>query len=108
VTRPDAPLVFPDPGHRIVKFPNAIAPEDFAGFRLDRGAFFPVLTDADAFEVPILAGEPGGEPHPAVVLTAHGKGVFAYTALSWPRHLDDLNPGSLRLLGNLVSYLWRR
>jgi hypothetical protein len=91
-----------------VSFPNRIAPEDFAGFRLDRGAFFPVLTDADAFEVPILAGEPGGEPHPAVALTAHGKGVFAYTALSWPRHLDDLNPGSLRLLGNLVSYLWRR
>ena len=108
VTRPDAPVTFPTPEHRLLHFPNEVRVEDFGGFRLDRGAFFPELVDPTAYEQPIRTADPGGPREPGVLLRAWGKGLYAYVPLSWHRHLDDLNPASLKLLGNLVSYRWRR
>jgi hypothetical protein len=101
-------MTFPVPEHRLLHFPNEIRPADFDGFRLDRGAFFPDLEDPASFEQPIRTADPGGPVEPGVLLRAWGKGLYVYTPLSWHRHLDDLNPASLKLLGNLVSHQWGR
>jgi hypothetical protein len=60
VTDENAPVIFLNPGHPALNFPNKITPADFAGWVQERGAYFPSTWDRERF-VPLLAMSDPGE-----------------------------------------------
>ncbi len=98
-----APVVFLDPQHSLLNFPNKITQKDFDGWVQERGLYFatewderyePILTSSDANE----SDKKGG-----LLYTRYGKGVFIYTGYSWFRQLPAGVPGAYRLFANLIS-----
>lgn len=103
VTKEDAEATFLVPDHPVLNQPNKLTQADFEGWNQERGLYFPREWD-DQF-VPILSWhDPGEEPLEGGLLIApHGEGYFAYTGISFFRHLPAGIPGSYRLFANLVS-----
>lgn len=107
VTEEDAPVVFEDPKHRFLTWPNRIEPEDFDGWMRERGVFFPAEWDHEEYRV-ILSSADRGEPaQPGVLFTRYGKGTYVYTSFGWFRQLRNLNPGAMKMIANVISFAWR-
>ena len=104
VTDETAFVAFLQPDHRVLRVPNRIGIDDFAGWVQERGAYFPSSWDP-AHYTPILGmNDPGEEPLKGGLLIArHGKGYFVYTGLAFFRQLPAGVPGAYRLFANLVS-----
>jgi len=91
------------PGHPLLSRPNAIGPEDFAGWVQERGLYF--ASPADPRYERVLACRDPGEPERdgGLLYARHGKGVFVYCAYAMFRQLPAGVPGAWRLFANLVS-----
>src|SRR5215510_7229582 len=103
VTFEDAPVTRLQPDHTLLKLPNVIRDEDFAGWVKDRGNFF--LGSWDPRYRPLLAcNDPGEAPKPGgLVIANYGKGLYLYSAYSLFRQLPAGVPGAFRLFANLLA-----
>ncbi len=104
VTREDSPVTKRVPEHALFSFPNRIRPQDWRGWRHERGLYFPDTYDESYVEL-LDCADPGEETLRGGLLVAElEKGTYVYTCLSWYRQLRELHPGALRLFANLISY----
>lgn len=99
----DAPMRVLKPDDPVLRVPNAIGAHDFDGWVQERGTYYADPFDA-RYRAPLSANDPG-EParDGGLLVTAYGKGTFAYTALAFFRQLPAGVPGAWRLFANLVS-----
>lgn len=103
VTDPNAEITVLAPDHPLLVGPNAIGPQDWAGWDKERGLYFaarwdeayqPLLSVHDVNEQPLLG---------ALVSGQFGKGRHTHTSLVLHHQLDKLVPGAFRLMANLVQ-----
>lgn len=103
VTREDAPIEVLVPDHPLFNTPNVIGPEDWDGWRQERGLYFPAKWD-EAYTPLIATSDPDETIPPGSCLIAdYGEGVYLYTALGWYRQLRELHPGALRTFANMLA-----
>ena len=98
-----APVLFLNPDHQLLNFPNQITQKDFEGWIQERGLYFATQWD-DKYE-PILSSHDPNESDKigGILFTRYEKGVFIYTGYSWFRQLPAGVPGAYRLFVNLIS-----
>lgn len=103
VSMETAPVVFLNPEHQLLNFPNKITQKDFEGWIQERGLYF--ATQWDEKYEPILSSHDSNEAEKkgGIIFTRYGKGVFIYTGYSWFRQLPAGVPGAFRLFANLIS-----
>ena len=104
VTQEDAPVLFLQPKHPLLNFPNRITQKDFANWVQERGLYFPkewdqhyaaILSTHDAGEAPLKGG---------LLVAPYGRGNYIYTSYVWYRQLRAGLPGGYRMFANLISY----
>ena len=98
-----APVIFLDPQHQLLNFPNRITRKDFEGWIQERGLYF--ATQWDEKYEPVLSSHDPNEPDRkgGLLFARYGKGVFIYTGYSWFRQLPAGVPGAYRFFVNLIS-----
>jgi hypothetical protein len=103
VTDPNAPVHVLAPDHPLIRRPNVIGPDDWAGWDKERGLYF--ASEWDEAYVPLLAiSDPGENPlHGGLVSGVIGRGRHTHTSLVLDHQLEKLVPGAFRLLANLVQ-----
>ena len=103
VTNPDAEVTVLAPDHPLLKGPNVIGPEDWAGWNKERGLYF--AAEWDEAYVPLIAASDAGEaPLRGALLSAQiGAGRHTHCALVLHHQMDHLVPGAFRLMANLVQ-----
>jgi LmbE family N-acetylglucosaminyl deacetylase len=104
VTEEDAPVIFLQPGHPLLHFPNRITQKDFASWVQERGLYFP--KEWDPKYTAILATRDPGEPllKGGLLVAPYGRGNYIYTSYVWYRQLRAGLPGGYRFFANLISY----
>ena len=104
VTEEDARVLFLQPRHPLLHFPNRITQKDFADWVQERGLYFPrewdpqytaILTTNDKGETPLKGG---------LLVASYGRGNYIYTSYVWYRQLRAGLPGGYRMFANLISY----
>jgi LmbE family N-acetylglucosaminyl deacetylase len=103
VTHEGSPVQILKPDHFLMRFPNRIGPEDFAGWVRDRGMYF--FGEWDPSYEPLLAcADPGEAPKLGGLLVArYGRGAYAYCGYTLFRQLAAGVPGAFRLFANLLA-----
>jgi len=103
VTDPAAAVRVLAPDHRLLRTPNVIDSEDWAGWDKERGLYF--ACDWDEAYVPLLAmSDPGERPlNGSLVSAAIGQGRHTHTSLVLHHQLEKLVPGAFRIMANLVQ-----
>ncbi len=103
VTREDALITLLHPKHPLFTTPNRMGDIDWAGWRQERGLYFPSKWD-EAYTPLIEVHDPGETPPPGSLLIAdYGEGVYVYTALGWYRQLRELHPGTVKMFANMLA-----
>ena len=103
IAEEDASMLFINPDHPLLHFPNRITAADFDGWIQERGLYFASPWD-DRYQT-ILAGADQNESvkEGALLYTRYGEGVFIYSGLSFFRQLPAGVPGAYRLFVNLIE-----
>ena len=103
VSEEDAPVEILAPQHPVLRAPNAITKDDFAGWVEQRGSKF--WSSWDRAYTPLLATwDQGQAPQRGGWLHArYGNGHYTYFAYAFHRQLPYGVPGAYRLLANLLS-----
>ena len=103
VCDPAAPVTVLAPAHPLLVGPNRIGPADWVGWHKERGLYF--AAHWDPAYVPLLAmNDPEEEPLTGALLSGRfGKGRHTHTSLALHHQLEQLVPGALRLIANLVQ-----
>ncbi len=103
VTDEKAEIRFNEPASSTLNFPNKISPDDFTGWKQERGIYF--ASDADpAYQKVLTMNDPGEKANDGSLIVAkYGKGNFVYTGLVFFRELPAGIPGAYRLFVNLLS-----
>ncbi|MGB5556512.1 MAG: PIG-L family deacetylase [Paracoccaceae bacterium] len=103
VTHETAKVRHLSPDHPILTGPNAIGPEDWAGWVKERGLYFAKSWDR-AYTALLEMADPGEAPHQGALLSAEiGKGRHTHCALILHHQMEHLVPGAFRLMANLVA-----
>jgi LmbE family N-acetylglucosaminyl deacetylase len=104
VTEEDAPVMFLQPKHPLLNFPNKITQKDFANWVQERGLYFP--KEWDQHYTAILLTHDTGEPplRGGLLVAPYGRGNYIYTSYVWYRQLRAGLPGGYRFFANLISY----
>ncbi|HEY0367238.1 MAG TPA: hypothetical protein VGC73_12270, partial [Pyrinomonadaceae bacterium] len=104
VTYEDAPVLFLQPRHPVLNFPNRITQKDFANWVQERGLYFP--SQWDQHYAAILSTNDKGEPplKGGLLVAPYGRGNYIYTSYVWYRQLRAGLPGGYRFFANLISY----
>lgn len=104
VTDETAPIMFSQPGHPILNFPNRITQTDFDNWIQERGLYYPkewdphyraLFSTSDAGEKPLTGG---------LLVARYGRGNYIYSSMVWYRQLRAGVPGAYRVLANMISY----
>ncbi len=104
VTEEDAPVTILLPGHPLMTTPNRIGPEDWQGWKQERGLYFPADVPP-AYDRLLACSDPDEEPLTTGLITARtGKGAYIYTSYVWYRQMKEENPGAFRCFANMISY----
>ncbi|HEX2722740.1 MAG TPA: PIG-L family deacetylase [Gemmatimonadaceae bacterium] len=103
VTEETAPITILDSSAVVLRQPNTIRAEDFAGWVQERGLYMPRTFD-ERYR-PIVALNDPGEPvnRGGIMVAPYGKGLYVYTTLAFFRQLPAGVPGASRLFVNLLS-----
>jgi hypothetical protein len=103
VTEENAAVMFLNPDHRVLNFPNKITEEDFKNWKQEQGLYYP--NEWDVSFTPILSSNDRGEiPKKGSLLIAkYGKGHYVYTGLSFFRELPEGVIGAYRLIANIIA-----
>ena len=103
VCNPDAPVGVLAPDHPLLTYPNRIGPDDWQGWRKERGLYFASSWD-DAYEPLLALADPGEAPLTGALLSARiGAGRHTHVALALAHQMDELVPGAFRLFANLAQ-----
>src|SRR5215213_4474371 len=104
VTYEDAPVLFLQPRHPVLNFPNRITQKDFANWVQERGLYFP--REWDQHYTAVLSTNDKGEPSSkgGLLVAPYGRGNYIYTSYVWYRQLRAGLPGGYRFFANLISY----
>jgi hypothetical protein len=104
VTEEDAPVLFLQPRHPVLNFPNRITQKDFANWVQERGLYFP--REWDPQYAAVLSTNDKGEPplKGGLLVASYGRGNYIYTSYVWYRQLRAGLPGGYRMFANLISY----
>jgi LmbE family N-acetylglucosaminyl deacetylase len=103
VTDEGSPVQILDPKARVLTYPNAISPADFAGWIQDRSLYMP-RTHANQYGAVVTTNDPGEKPNDGGILVAkYGSGTYVYTTLAFFRQLPNGVPGAARLFVNLLA-----
>jgi LmbE family N-acetylglucosaminyl deacetylase len=104
VTEEEAPVLFLQPRHPLLNFPNRITQKDFANWVQERGLYFP--REWDPQYTAVLSTNDKGEPplKGGLLVASYGRGNYIYTSYVWYRQLRAGLPGGYRLFANLISY----
>ena len=104
VTEEDAPVLFLQPRHPLLNFPNRITSKDFASWTQERGLYFP--REWDQQYMAVLSTNDKGEPalKGGLLVASYGRGNYIYTSYVWYRQLRAGLPGGYRMFANLISY----
>lgn len=103
VTDENAEVHYLVPKHPLLNTPNVIGPEDWAGWHTERGLYFAKHWD-EAYQPLLSMADPGEAAHSGALLCADiGKGRHIHTSLTLHHQMNQLVPGSFRLMANLVS-----
>lgn len=103
VTEEDAKVIFLDPKHPVLNYPNKITERDFTGWVQEQGLYYPdewskeftpIFTSNDKDE----EAKKGG-----LLIAKYGKGYYIYTGLSFFRELPEGVSGAYRLMANLIG-----
>ncbi len=105
VTEEVAPVLFLQPRHPLLNFPNRITQKDFANWVQERGLYFPKEWDQQHY-VAVLSTNDKAEPplKGGLLVAAYGRGNYIYTSYVWYRQLRAGLPGGYRFFANLISY----
>ena len=103
VSEETAPVVFPNPQHPLLNFPNKITQKDFEGWVQERGLYFATKWDERYESILTSSDTNESDKKGGLLYTHYGKGVFIYTGYSWFRQLPAGIPGAYRLFTNLIS-----
>jgi LmbE family N-acetylglucosaminyl deacetylase len=104
VTDEDAPVLFLQPRHPLLNFPNRITQKDFANWVQERGLYFP--REWDPQYTAVLSTQDKGEPplKGGLLVASYGRGNYIYSSYVWYRQLRAGLPGGYRMFANLISY----
>lgn len=103
ITDENAPVVFLNPEHPVLNFPNKIGQEDFKGWIQERTIYHASAFDS-AFQTVIAMNDPNEKAdNGSLIIAKHGKGYFTYTGIVFFRQLPAGVPGAYRLLANLIA-----
>ncbi len=108
VTREDAELIISETDHRLFNVPNRIESEDFEGWVLERGRYFPAEFSENRYETLLRCADPGRPLEAGLLIAKYGNGLVIQSSLSWRPQWENLNPAALKFLANLVSLNWNR
>ena len=103
VSMEDAPILFINPGHPLLNYPNKITQEDFEGWVQERGLYFAEKWDEKYDTILSSHDINESDSQGGLLYTRYGKGIFIYTGFSWFRQLPAGIPGAFRLFANLIS-----
>ncbi len=103
VTDENSAVIFLNPDHELMNFPNKITQKDFEGWTQERGLYFPDKWGKEF--TPILSMHDKDEtPKEGSLLVAkYGKGYYIYTGLSFFREFPEGVSGAYRLFANMLS-----
>jgi len=103
VTDENAQVTFDAPDDRLLRAPNRIGSDDFAGWVQERGLYMPREFDPH-YHALLSMNDRGEAPnHGAILVAPLGNGTYIYTTLSLFRQLPAGVPGAARLFLNLLS-----
>jgi len=103
VTDENAAVHAIDPNDRVLRSPNKIGPEDFAGWVQERGLYFGEKWD-ERYKPVFEIADPGEPAQRGALLVAKvGRGRYVYTGLAFFRQLPAGVPGAYRLFTNLLA-----
>ena len=104
VTDETAKVTILDPKHPVLTTPNAIGPDDWAGWVQERGLYF-AHAWAPSFTPLLGMADPGEQELRGSLLVANvGKGRYVYTGLAFFRELPAGVPGAYRLFANILAW----
>lgn len=104
VTDETAPVVFSEPDHPLLNYPNKITQRDFADWIQERGLYYPQSWDKQ-YSAPLAMSDAGEAPLRGGLLAAdYGRGRYIYTSMVWYRQLRAGVSGAYRVLANMISY----
>jgi len=103
ITDENATVVFTNPKHSLLNFPNQITQKDFEGWIQERGIYF--AKDYDKYYETILSMADPKETalEGSLITCKYGEGNFVYTGLAFFRQLPAGVPGAYKLFANLIS-----
>lgn len=103
VTEENAEVVFANPRHPVLQFPNIISAGDFEGWIQERSTYQATAIDS-RYEAPLLMHDKNEQASNGSLITCvYGKGNFAYVSLALFRQLPAGVAGSYKLLANLIA-----
>jgi LmbE family N-acetylglucosaminyl deacetylase len=103
VTEENAEVVFANPRHPVLQFPNVISAGDFEGWIQERSTYQATAIDS-RYEAPLLMHDKHEQASNGSLITCvYGKGNFAYVSLALFRQLPAGVAGSYKLLANLIA-----
>jgi hypothetical protein len=103
VSEETAPVVFLNPQHSLLNYPNKITQKDFDGWVQERGLYFATGWDERYEQILTSSDTNESDKKGGLLYARYGKGVFIYTGYSWFRQLPAGVPGAYRLFANLIS-----
>jgi LmbE family N-acetylglucosaminyl deacetylase len=99
----EAPVRVLNSTNPVMRFPNPITANDFAGWVQERGLYFPSAWDPK-YQTPVESADPGESPlRGGILFTRYGEGAYVYTSYSWFRQLPAGVPGAYRIFANMLS-----
>jgi len=91
------------PDHSLLNHPNKITPEDWQGWKKERGLYFAKKWHED-YQALLSMSDPDEEPLIGSLLSAKvGQGRHTHTSLILHHQMANLVPGSFRLMANLLD-----
>lgn len=99
----DVPVTVLDPASPLLRVPNVLGAQDWAGWVQERALYMPSTIDP-RYSALVEMHDPGEKENRGAILTARvGKGTFVFTTLSLFRQVPGGVAGSIRLWVNLLS-----
>ncbi|MCK5571376.1 MAG: hypothetical protein KAJ12_01385, partial [Bacteroidetes bacterium] len=96
ITNEDAPVSVLVPDHPLLRRPNEIGNEDWAGWTQERGLYFPAEVGSEYAR--LLSSRDPDEPEltTGYLVAKWGRGSYIYTSYVWYRQLRQNHPGAFR------------
>jgi LmbE family N-acetylglucosaminyl deacetylase len=92
------------PDHTLMTVPNLIGPEDWDGWKQERGLYFPVEVSSEY--TLLLSSRDPDEPElrTGYLVGKWGSGSYIYSSYVWYRQLRENHTGAFRCFANMLSY----